>query len=1430
MTATVERVAKERKQLSRLTFCIPWNLPTGTAKGKRKSARLKYEDKVATWKRTIEGAAKIDFVLVQGSDLLDRLALPKHAGRAWFWWNEPYLGQDWLTNFLRQQAEVAGDRYRPKLQVDVLIQEDISALGFANSYFDDLDRHIRLAVERLNGVKLPGASLGEAIASSTQAVLNVAAQLKEIAKTAEYQAELADPLQELDAVVDVCVNALSEAQNDAHNAERSSDSSAKEEGRPSDAELLRHHAWDLSRSANALSSLRDFLDDSASRAVRQRFYFLGGSAGTGKTHLCLDSVQRALNETRPAVVLFGAQFGAGDLWASICDQLGLPALGADVLLGALEAVAEASGMYGRRFVFMIDALNDTKAEEYWASRLPTLRASFTGRPLLSLLVSCRDTYLDYVDPEDRCKRFMRTHPGFAGREVEATQKYFQHHELRAPKIPLLVPEFTVPLFLLTYCEGLKGEGLTAPPAGHEGRIKIFERFLQVELKRVSRTLNLPPSSGKIGAALDAMLDEMSVTGSEYVPFDRAEALTRQHLPERTEWPGTALGALLSEGLLNEERIYMEDSPVDAVRVTYQAFSDFLILQRRLQSTPEGAAPDKTFAEWLDRASWGVREAAALFLPERHGVELPDLLEPIVRERAAGDDTTRMVQHWLDNLDEMAVGSLPYRRPEAISDRAIEILNRHASGSGGIKALLDVTFLCSPQPDSPLNGTHLHAHLSRYSMPDRDATMGIALYREIWEESSPLSRLARWAAAGPYPEYEAEVVGLACFPLVWMFSSPNRYARDWITKALVQLLSGHLNVAARLVEHFAAVNDPYVLERLVSVAYGAVLRGGSTDTRQAARLASVIEGLIFGRLDELVPDALLIDAARGIIEWAVAHGYRPQSSLSIARPPYGFKAPGNPPTSERLDELYPHGEGTTDQTSYGEIFLSVLSYGDFGRYVIESGMHHFLKVRLSNPRPQPDPPKPSQFLITHWRRFVRSLSADQREHAEALTEMPEGPSHLAALREFHTSLSEKQSQLLNNCWRRPKGPSRQQEFSYPAERAQRWVLQRTMKLGWTPERFGSFDRYLNYNDARASHKNERFGKKYQWIAYHELLARVADNYHFGAWYDDEPEQFMGLYQINDREIDPSLPPVPYRELHERVPKQGTWSPLIVSFPGELPGKVDFPAYSAEYRAFLDDYATLPRPESIARIVDRAGNTWLLLYAHSTQYARAGEDEDRYDGDMQFYNLNSWLITRSDLVATIEALPAELKRDSPHLRLMDTSGHIDCCYFGELGWRDAGCPHRYMNTRTLIPREGATIQGFATTEKYAWEGNIWDCSIQDSVDALSPSAYLQQTANLQWNGDTRSWISGSDPVICNIDLGVHGADANLLAAREDWLQGFLATHDLTIAYGAHGERQHRGGPPEEYEWLEFNLSGAYDGSNLTSGISDIGRKQNRAGRNQ
>lgn len=80
MTASVRAVVRDRPALTKLTFVISSNLTTGTQGGRVTSQRQKYEAKVESWKKNIPGADKLDFELVQESDLLERLSLPANRG------------------------------------------------------------------------------------------------------------------------------------------------------------------------------------------------------------------------------------------------------------------------------------------------------------------------------------------------------------------------------------------------------------------------------------------------------------------------------------------------------------------------------------------------------------------------------------------------------------------------------------------------------------------------------------------------------------------------------------------------------------------------------------------------------------------------------------------------------------------------------------------------------------------------------------------------------------------------------------------------------------------------------------------------------------------------------------------------------------------------------------------------------------------------------------------------------------------------------------------------------------------------------------------------------------------------------------------------------------------------------------------------------
>ncbi len=87
--------------------------------------------------------------------------------------------------------------------------------------------------------------------------------------------------------------------------------------------------------------------------------------------------------------------------------------------------------------------------------------------------------------------------------------------------------------------------------------------------------------------------------------------------------------------------------------------------------------------------------------------------------------------------------------------------------------------------------------------------------------------------------------------------------------------------------------------------------------------------------------------------------------------------------------------------------------------------------------------------------------------------------------------------------------------------QRYVLWHVFDLGWSRELFGDFERIFCKYTGRSASKAERIGTKYQWIAYHEIMALVADNFQFFEGYGDECiHQYDGSWQLSLRDIDPS----------------------------------------------------------------------------------------------------------------------------------------------------------------------------------------------------------------------------------------------------------------------------------------------------------------------
>ena len=1050
MEKSLKTVVEKRPNCRRLTFCIPFDLPDAVEAGNRKSARQRFEDRKKSWRNRIPGADRVRIELWSEGDLMQRLVQhPGQRGIARFFWDREVFSPEWCANRMAIVRDRVGRRYRPELHVDVPVSFALEGLALSENYW-----------RRFRGGRDSVIEAADRVRVSRYTGLGVTKKLRHLKKKlAEWQHAMPEKMTLPERVNTATLHDLTRKcmkiiRDGSPPIPRRGQGNRTEPQRREEERVLSLGHY-LRRLEYALDQVENLLLNDASKAADNGALLLKGSAGQGKTHLFCDAGVRSIEAGRPAVVILGSSLSGRNVWSEIAEQLGLGDVGSEDMISAMQAAAEASNA---PFLLLLDALNEANDPAGWRTELPRLLAEVSQNPWISVAVSVRSAFLPMVLPSDGLGDVTEVdHPGFDGRELEATERIFDFFGLEQPRIPLLTPEFTNPLFLILYCESLEGMGLTASPLGGAHLSETFRRYLDGKEQRIVQHLRMDPALHPVQAAIDGFSKALVEANSDNLPYENASNLIDAFGHDRHRWPDTLFGQLLSEGVLSRDLAwdFETDERRQVVRFTYQQFADYQVVSILLdpfgsdaESLGQALSPGEPLRQTLLDAPPSWIEALAVLVPELFGIELLDTadwdLEPYAR------------RVWTSAL----LKSICVRRPSAVTERTSELLADAREPYPYLEApLLEIWLSVATQPQHLLNAHSLHETLKEMPMPDRDVAWSLPTYYTL-DEGGPLDRLIRWASRSQRTDCPSDVVELAAVTLAWTFTSPNRILRDHATKALSQLLSSHLSVLPTLIPRFAGVNDPYVIERLAVACHGAVLCGGMSDPQTIVTAAEKLHQVVFD--DHQPPNFITRDAVRGVYEWCFHNGWVDEQTYSDILPPYSSSPPEEPPTEEEIRRDYDIRDHDTKPVSwpFGQLMGSVFDMGDFGRYIIQSAMHHFTPNPLDKTLP-----------------IVKSRT------------------------------------MFNPKW------------------AQRWVFQRVISLGWTPERFAAFDQQVNYWQAsRTDHKPERFGKKYQWIAFHELVGRIADNFHMMHRYGGESVAYEGPWQLLSRDIDPTLPP-PLRTRNE-----------------------------------------------------------------------------------------------------------------------------------------------------------------------------------------------------------------------------------------------------------------------------------------------------------
>jgi hypothetical protein len=275
-------------------------------------------------------------------------------------------------------------------------------------------------------------------------------------------------------------------------------------------------------------------------------------------------------------------------------------------------------------------------------------------------------------------------------------------------------------------------------------------------------------------------------------------------------------------------------------------------------------------------SSGVLESLFIQAPETLQQELMDFAPTILSHR-----------QWPNAYRQ----SLIWRAPDAFSDQTLHWFNQSLGRNSDKVDAAEIALTLASVPDHPWNADFLDRQLRKRSLADRDEWWTLKLHYLYSDERSAVHRVVDWALSVKATDIaEEESVRLVSLTLAWLLSSSNRFLRDLATKAAVNLLASRETVAADLVRKFATVDDLYIRERVLAIAYGVAMR--SSDSARIKLLADAVLETVFAK-PPVVAHYLLRDYARGVIERLHALSPQPDETLDRERAPYGSEWPTIP---------------------------------------------------------------------------------------------------------------------------------------------------------------------------------------------------------------------------------------------------------------------------------------------------------------------------------------------------------------------------------------------------------------------------------------------------------------------------------------------------------------------------------------------------------
>lgn len=754
------------------------------------------------------------------------------------------------------------------------------------------------------------------------------------------------------------------------------------------------------------------------RLITAKELFVTGNAGIGKSHLLAAECQSLMNNQQFAVLLL-----AGNCYSDlpILDQLSQDCelkYSFDEFISILEMI----GVEHHTCVLLcIDALNETANYRLWKTGLISLSQKIKKCTHVKLAVTYRMEYeksvvQDALLSEDE-DVYRIVHTGFASNGLKASKQFFDYYRIPFTLYEYFESEMENPLFLTLYCKTYRNDEASLPT--------LYDRLVESANKNIFPILE--KRYKLIGFTEDDNIVQSLVDEISTLVFDRKEKnILESDLASIPFWTANDLPLRPFMSLLAKENLVHTNLIAGNERYffAYDQMNDYFFARSLFSHDMSDMSIRKTLYEDIlqvndnnivNLSNSDVFVICCAIYAQKFGKECIDLID----ELPEGFEKGYIVKSYMR--------SFIWRDKEYISSNVFLAVAQKYKVSR--EDFWNVLVGNSIKHNHPLNSDFLHTLLMSFRLSERDYYWTKYINEIFYDESNRLMQLVKMYSSGQSIQMSKEQARQLLILCGWLLSSSNRMLRDYTSEAMIEILRNEFDLCIVILKAFEKVNDPYIIERLYGVVFGACCKRRRKGNTVYIALAEYVYSTIFDQ-EFIYPDILLRDYARLIIERFLWEN--PDYNGCIVHekiiPPYkSFPI-------EQIDEDYINKkyDGGLWQIKSSMSFEGHGMYGDFGRYVFQSALKYF--------------------------------DVDEDEmYKQAM------------------------SFIIND-------------------------------LGYTNE-LDKGNNHWGY-DRSETKKVERIGKKYQWIAMHNILARVSDQCDIDTDYSETPK-FEGPWEPFVRDFDPTL---------------------------------------------------------------------------------------------------------------------------------------------------------------------------------------------------------------------------------------------------------------------------------------------------------------------